>query len=271
MRSRVLQRVLLLSVVLGLAVAAAACGGSSSTAASDVVTGSGVQETKTYDLSGFTSVRVDKGVSTVVRRGHSFAVSASANENAVQYLRVSVEGDTLVVGLDPSKKYELVDASAEIVMPELSLLEVTAGGDAYAEKFTSTGDIAFTVSGAAQLNLERVRAASATMKASGGGKLGGGIVVSGALKVTAEGSMVTLLGKARRVDLTGSRASMVSLKNVTAQTVNVVLVEASKASVWASKTVNVAMNGASGLDYYGPAALGKTDIAGVSQLNHIEE
>ena len=270
MRSRVLQRALILSVVLGLAVAAAACG-SSPKPTSDVVTGSGVQKKKSYDLSGFTSVRVGEGVSAVIRPGASFAVSASANENAVQYLQVTVEGDTLVVGLDPAKKYELVDAYAEIVMPELASLEVTAGGDGYAEKFKAAGDIALTVSGTGQLNVERIRAGSASLKATGGGKLGGGIVVGDKLTVTAEGSQVTLLGRARTVALTGSKGSVISLKNVAAQTVNVVLVDASKASVRASKTVNVAMAGASGLDYYGPAQLGKTDVTGASQLSHIEQ
>ena len=271
MRSRVLQRALLLSVVLVLAVAAAACGGSSNEAASGVVTGSGVQKAKDYDFSGFTSVRVDKGVSATVRQGDVYAVSASTNENAVQYLKVTVEGDTLVVGLDPSKQYDLVDAYAEIVMPDLASLEVTAGGDAYAQRFAASGDVALTVSGAAQLNVDGMHVGSATVKALGGGKLGGGIIVDDTLTVASEGSQVTLLGRALTVGLTGTKGSIVSLKNVVARTVNVVLTDASKASVRATKTVNVAMAGASGLDYYGPAKLGKTDITGASQLSHIEQ
>lgn len=274
MRSGVLLRALVVSFVLALGVAAAACGGSSSSATSDeagVVTGTGVQKTQTFDLSGFTSVRVSQGFSVVIEKGDSFAVSASVNENLVDHLQVEVQGDTLVIALDPAKTYRLADLSAQVTMPELAGLEVQGNADAYATGFKSKGDVSLKASGAGRISVDGMKAASATLAVSEGGMLGGKMVVSGALVMSAAGaSQAIVAGAARTVELTADGASEVSLKDLAAVTASVTLSGGSRASVRASKTVDVSLAEASSLDLYGTAELGETNVQGASQINRIQ-
>jgi len=264
-------RVVVVSLILVLGGAVAACGGSSS-AESGVVTGTGVQKTRTYDFSGFTSVRVTHGFSVVIQQGDAFAVSASVDENLVQYLRVEVQGDTLSIGLDPSVTYRLTDVSAEVTMPDLSSLEVAEAADVYAVGFEVAGDLSLLVSGAGQLNVEGMKAANASLEVAGGGRLGGELTVGGTWTMKAsEAGKAIFSGAARSVDLTASGASEVSLKNLAAKTASVTLTGASSASVRASRTLDVALAQASTLDYYGSAELGRADVTGASQINHIQQ
>lgn len=269
MKAGVAVRRVVVSLVLLLALVAAACG--ESTVESDAVTGSGSAATKTYTLSGFTAIQADQGFSVVVTRGESFAVSVSADENLVQYLTVEVRGDALYLGLDPAKTYRLANLKAEVTMPELSGVEVMRAADVFVEGFTTKGDLALKVADAGQLNVDALKAQSATLEVSGAGRLGGKLVVKGALTVSAAGgSQAILIGAARTVTLTASEASEVSLKGVASQTATVELTGGSRASVRASKTVNAALAEASALDYYGTAQLGEMNVAGASQVQHFQ-
>ena len=269
MRAGLAPRSVVVSLILLLAVVAAACG--ESTVESDVVTGSGGSTTKTYALSGFTAVQADQGFSVAVTRGESFAVSVSAEESLIQYLEVEVRGDALYLGLDPSRTYRLATLTAEVTMPELSGVEVTRAADVFVEGFTTKGDLTFTVADAGELSIDALKAQDATFEMSGAARLGAKLALSGALSVTARGgSQAVLAGVARSVEVKASEASVVSLQGVAARTATVELTGASKTSVRASRTVNAAVSEASALDYYGTAELGEMNVAGTSQVQHIQ-
>jgi hypothetical protein len=73
-------------VVLLLVVFAAGCGGVAGLGGE--VTGSGNPVTKQYDYSDFSGVRVDSAFAATVTRGDAFAVSVTADDNLVKYLRI---------------------------------------------------------------------------------------------------------------------------------------------------------------------------------------
>lgn len=269
MRAGVVARSVVVSLVLLFAVAVAACG--ESTVESDVVTASGGSTTKTYALSGFTAVHADQDFSVAVTRGESFAVSVSAEESLIQYLTVEVRGDALYLGLDPSRTYRLASLTAEVTMPELSGVQVTGAADVFVEGFTTEEALTFTVADAGRLDIDALKAQDATFELSGASRLGGKLALAGALSVIARGgSQAVLAGVARTVDVQASEASLVSLQRVAARTATVELTGGSKASVRAGRTVNASLSEASAMDYYGTAELGEMDVAGMSQVQHIQ-
>lgn len=270
MRSGVVLRGVVVSLLVLLGVTGAACGGSGSSSGGDAVTGSAGKATKKYDSTGFTAVHAAQGASVVVQQGDTFAVSVTVNENLVQYLTVEVQSDTLQIGLDPSQKYRLADLSAEVTMPDLSGIDVTEAADVLAKGFMSKGDLTLKVSGAGQLSVEGMKAGNATLEVSEASRLGGRLVLSGRLTMMAsDAGKAIISGASRTVGLTGTGASQVSLKDFAAQTATVHLTGGSNATVRATKTVNVTLDGASTLHYYGPAKLGNTDVNGASQVNHM--
>lgn len=270
MRSAVTLRRVLASVALVLLLAPlGACGGAS---VAGVVVGSSGRTTKEYEYSGFTNVQVDQQFSVNVRQGKTFAVSVAVNDNLLQYLRVEVQGDTLHLGLDPSKKYTLADLTADVTMPEVDSVTVDGASDANVDGFVTSGSLAFDAAGASRLSLSSLKAKDASVEMSGGSKMGGDLLLTGDIDVTVSGaSQAVLTGGGRNLRLVVSGASAVALKAFKVQDADVTLSGASQADVYAVGTIDLEASGASRFVYYGPAELGKSNVTGASQISHITE
>jgi hypothetical protein len=259
----VLRYVVAIFVVL-LLVAAAGCGSSSG----GEVVGSSAVTTKALDLNGFTAVRVDNDFSATVSRGDAFKVAVTVNENLVKYLKVEVKGDTLHVGLDPTVTYRLTDLRADITMPSVSGVEVTGASDAYVTGFSSTGALDLKASGAGQLSMKDVKAGAVTFDASGGSRIEGQLACTELSGVSSGGSTVTMGGSSPAAKLEASGGSKLLLNLFAMQDAAVKLSGASQAAVLVNGTLDVDISGASKLDYYGTAQLGKTSVTGASQITH---
>jgi len=232
------------------------------------VTGSGTTATKSYDLSGFTGLRLDNSCDATVTRGDAFAVDVSVDDNLVQHLVVEVKGDTLHIGLDPGYVYVNAHLSARVTMPELETLELSGAALADVSGFSSEAPLEFRLSGASKLSLSGVRCGDVSFDISGASSLTGrlesqafGGEVSGAGDVGLEGSGTTL-------KVEGSGASDVGLRYFAVQDADVTLSGASSGQVRVSGTLNVDASGASQLDYFGSPTLGDVNVSGGSEVNH---
>jgi hypothetical protein len=266
-RAGVVLRYVVAVVALLLLVAAAGCGSSSG----GEVVGSSAVTTKAYDLNGFTAVRVDNDFSATVSRGDAFKVSVTVNENLVKYLKVEVKGDTLHIGLDPTVKYRLTDLRADITMPGVGGAEVSGASDAYLTGFSSGGTLDLKASGAGQLSIKDVKAGAVTFDGSGGSRIEGQLACDDLSGVASGGSTVTMGGSASTAKLEASGGSKLLMNRFAMQDTSVKLSGASQAAVLVNGTLDVDLSGASKLDYYGPAQLGKTSVTGASQITHIQK
>ena len=267
MRAGVVHRYVVAVVLLLLLGAAVGCGSSSG---GEVVGTSGVT-TKAFDLSGFTAVRVDNDCSATVSRGDAFKVSVTVNENLVQYLQVEVKGDTLHIGLDTAKKYRLADLRAEITMPSIAGAEASGASDAYLTDFSSTDALSLKASGASQLSLRDVKAGAVTFDGSGASRIEGSLACDDLSGVVSGASTATMAGSASTATLEGSGASKVLMNQFMVKNLTVTLSGASQGAVRATAKIDVDLSGASKLDYYGTARLGKASVTGVSQISHIQD
>jgi hypothetical protein len=101
-----------------------------------VIENSGVLVVQEHTLTGFDKVEVSDGFDVEIKRGDAFRVVTNVEENLLPYVQVSLEGDTLKVGIDSTKTYHMVNITkrAEVTLPELAgvaadfLSEVTVSG-----------------------------------------------------------------------------------------------------------------------------------------------
>jgi hypothetical protein len=267
-RPGVLSRGIVAAVVSLLFVTAVGCG--SSTSESTVV-GSAGATTKKYDLSGYSAVRIDNAFSATVTGGKDFATSVTVNENLVEYLVVEVEGDTLHIGLKPGTDFRLTDLNAEVTLPSLAGVELSGASNAYVSDFSSGDALALTVSGASRLSVKDVKAGDVTLDVSGAGILEG-VIKAGKVGGAVSGAgQVGLTGSVSAVKLDISGGSTVPLNELSATDADMTLSGGSKASVRVSGVLNAHPSGGSLLQYYGTGKLGDVNVAGASQLTHIQD
>lgn len=155
------------------------------------VTGSGNVVTQEEAITGFDSLDISQGFQVDVSQADTFSVIIRVDENLVEHLRVSKQGNILKIGLDQTRSYVAVTLRAEVTMPELVGLELSGGSRATASG--SGDDIAIDASGGSGADLASFPVENAVIDASGGSQVT--VNVSGMLTVDASGgSQVSYLG-----------------------------------------------------------------------------
>lgn len=254
-------------VLLALAVAAAGCD-MPSTGGLGRVTGSGTPQTKTFDLAGFTKVRADYGFDVQVTRADAYGVTVTVDDNLVRELRVSKEGDTLVIGMnDQYTVYDRATLKATVTMPRLTGVEVSGAAGVAASGFASGDPLDVAASGAGVVKLSGVRAGKVGMQVSGGARLEGDLEAEELSGEVSGGGLVTLNGSAARLRAEASGAGELGLGGMTVQDADLRLSGGAKGKVTVTGTLNVQASGGATLDYAGSPQLGTVDTSGGATVN----
>lgn len=230
------------------------------------VVGSGKPVTKQYDDAGFTRVSVDSGFDVTVTRGGAFAVSVTADDNVVEHLRVSVEGDTLHIGLEPNRAYRDTTLTATVTMPSLAGLEASGASKAAASGFASGDPLGLQVSGASRLALKGVRAGEVTVEVSGAGDLTGGLEAEALGGDVSGTGTVSLQGAAAKLQIGASGAGNLELGGMTAQDADLELSGGADAVVRVTGTLDVSASGGATLVYSGSPTLGRMEVSGGAEV-----
>ena len=186
------------------------------------VTGSGTPVTETKSITGFTSVSAAMGFNVEITESSTFSVRVTVDDNVVDRLRVTKEGDTLTIALDPGI-YTSMTLRAVVTMPDIEGLELSGG---------SRGTISGFV-GLASLDLE----------------------LSGGSHVDVEGSAIELT-----VDASGG--STLDLENFPVHDADIVFSGGSSGTISLDGTLDANVSGGSRLWYIGSPTLGDIDTSG---------
>jgi len=95
----------------------AGCGG--------VLTGSGNVETKEYTFSDFNEVEISSAFEFDISQSSSYSVRVTADDNVLEKVEVTKEGNTLKIGLKTIPSLGPATLKAEVTMPELRGLSVS--------------------------------------------------------------------------------------------------------------------------------------------------
>jgi len=135
----------------------------------DTLTGSGTAVTETKSITGFTSVSAAMGFNVEITESSSYSVIVTVDDNVVDKLKVTKEGDTLSIALEPGI-YVAMTLRAVVTMPNIEGLELSGGSRGSVSGFVGLASLDLELSGGSHADVEG-SANALTVDASGGSTL----------------------------------------------------------------------------------------------------
>ncbi len=212
-----------------------------------VLTGSGDLETKEYAFTDFNRVEVSSAFEFEVRQSGSYSISVTADDNVIEKVRVTKDGDTLKIGLETIPRLGSLTLKAVVTMPHLSALIISGASRGIVSDFSSTSDVNIRVSGASKVE-GNITAGDADFNVSGA-------------------SIVQLQGSAKDIVANVSAASHFHLGDFTVNNANLTFSGASTGTVNVSGRLDANLSGASKLSYIGEPTMGTINTSGASALS----
>jgi hypothetical protein len=209
--------------------------------------GSGNLETETYDFANFNEVEISSAFEFEIEQSNSYSINITADDNVMEYIRVSQDGQTLKIKLGTITWFGPVTLRASVTMPELGGLEISGASRGTVSDFSSTDDLDITVSGASRLS---------------------GDITAGDVEFDISGaSTIQLEGSANDIDADVSGASSLNLDDFTVNNANVDLSGASSGTIKLNGRLDADISGASRLWYIGEPTMGDINTSGASTIS----
>jgi len=209
--------------------------------------GSGNLETEEYAFTNFTEVEISSAFEFEIKQSSSYSINVTADDNIMDYVRVSQDGQTLKIGLGTVTWLGPVTLRASVTMPQLSDLTVSGASHGTVSDFSSTEDLDITVSGISRVT----------------GDITAGNVefdISGASTIRLEGSANDMVA-----DVSG--VSSFNLGDFTVNNADVDFSGASSGTVNLNGRLDADLSGASKLWYIGEPTMGTINTSGASTIS----
>ncbi len=200
-----------LPLALAMTVSACSAEGTSSSKDGKRTVVAGPATTQSFDLKGFTGVKVTGPDDVTIRQGDAFAISAKGPQAELAELEIVLDGSTLSIGRKREgfsfTRHDSDGVEISITMPKLQALKLTGSGSIDAD--TLDADAAtLDVTGSGDVTVAKLTAKSADLDVSGSGNIEvkGGTIDSGDFGVTGSGDIDAdgLVAKTLAVSITGS-------------------------------------------------------------------
>ena len=209
--------------------------------------GSGNLETEEYAFADFTKVEISTAFEFEIQQSSSYNISVTADDNVMDYVQVSQDGQTLKIGLGTVSWFGPKTLRASVTMPQLSDLTVSGASRGNVYDFSSTEDVNITVSGASRVN---------------------GDITAGNIEFDISGaSTVQLEGSANDMVAGVSGASRLNLGSFTVNNANVNFSGATSGTINLHGRLDADISGASRLSYIGEPTMGTINTSGASTLS----
>jgi Putative auto-transporter adhesin, head GIN domain len=213
------------------------------------VSGNGVIKTEDHQVSSFKNVEVSGSINVYVSQGDLKPVRVEGDENLLQYIEVSQEGDKIIVRDRPG--YNLAptnDMRIYITSPVYNDIEVSGASDIIGQmKIVNPENLELRASGAGDIKME-VDAPKLTADISGSGS-------------------IDLKGQTKDVDLGLSGAGHAHCYELLAESTKVDISGAGSAEVYASVKLDAEVSGAGSVSYKGNAETVIQHVSGVGSIS----
>ena len=212
------------------------------------VVGSGKQVTVEKELSGFSKIDASSAFQVKITQSEEYSVVLTVDEKVEPYLDVSVQGDTLRIGVRPGLTLAgaAFPLNAVVSMPRLTGVALSGASGATVGGFKSADRLDADLSGASKLT---------------------GEIETGDVRFQVSGaSGLTLSGKGQKMALEVSGAGQGNLEGFAVSDATVNLSGASRATVNVSGRLDAEVSGASTLRYTGSPTLGSIQSSGGSSI-----
>ena len=229
--------------------------------------GSGKLQTENYNYSNFTRVEVSSAFKVEITPSSSYSVEVTADDNLLEYVEVSKEGETLKIGLKTVTLLWPVTLEAKITMPELRGLVLSGATRGTVSSFSSTKNLDIELSGASSLGLVDISAGDVKFNVHGASKVTGNIVANDTEFNIDGASTAQLKGSAIGMTVDAEGASRVELAGFKVENVAIKLSGASTGTVNVHGRLDADLGEASKLSYIGEPTMGTIKTSGASTLS----
>jgi cytoskeletal protein CcmA (bactofilin family) len=243
--------------------------------------GSGNFETERYAFANFTEVEISDAFKFEIEQSSSYSIDVTADDNVMEYVRVSQDGQTLKIGLGRDlhigpvtlkiglgilPNLESVTLRASVTMPQLRNVIISGASRGTITGFNSTDDLAIDVSGASKVTGD-ITAGDAAIDVSGLSMFTGDITagdvafhISGASTIQVDGSANDMVA-----DVSGDRHF--NLDDFTVNNADVNFSGASSGTINLDGRLDGDLSGASKLWYIGEPTMGIINTSGAAKVS----
>jgi hypothetical protein len=209
--------------------------------------GSGNLETEQYAFTNFTEVEIGSAFEFEIKQSSSYSINVTADDNVMDYVQVSKDGQTLTIRLRRFISIGPVTLRASVTLPQLHGLTASGASRGTVSNFSSNEDLDITVSGASRVT---------------------GDVTAGNVEFGISGaSTIQLEGSASDIDANVSGASHFNLEAFTVNNADVNFSGASSGTVNLNGRLDANLSGASRLWYIGEPTMGDINTSGASTIS----
>jgi hypothetical protein len=209
--------------------------------------GSGNLETEAYAFADFTEVEIGSAFEFEIKQSGSYSINVTADDNVMDYVQVSKDGQTLKIRLGRVSLLGPVTLRASVTIPQLRGLTVSGASRGAVSDFSSTEDLNIAVSGASRVT---------------------GDITAGDIGFDVSGaSTIQLEGSANDIAANVSGASHFNLDAFTVNNADVNFSGASSGTVNLDGRLDANLSGASRLLYIGEPTMGDINTSGASTLS----
>ena len=212
-----------------------------------VLVGSGNLETEEYTFANFTRIEISSAFEFEVKQSSSYSINVTADDNVIDYVQVSQDGQTLKIRLGTVPGLRLVTLKASVTMPQLHGLTASGASRGTVSVFSSTEDLDITVSGASRVTGD-ITAGNVDFEISGA-------------------STIELEGSGNDMDANVSGASRFNLDDFIVNNADVNISGASTGTINLTGRLDANASGASTLLYIGEPTSTDINTSGASTVS----
>jgi len=212
------------------------------------LTGSGNLVIREEPISDFNKVDISHSFDVNISQGKHFSVIIRVDDNLVEHLQVVKQGSTLKIGLNPNRDYTIRDATmeAEVIMPELTGLDLSSSSHATITGFKSTKDLSIDLSSSSSLQGD-IEAGDVSFDLS-------------------SSSDVVINGSGQNTTIEASSSSVVDLSKFPVADAAINISSSSTVTVNASGRLDVDASSSSDVYYLGNPLMGEIDTSSGSSV-----
>ena len=220
-----------------------------------LVRGSGNVLVEERAVSGFDKILVEGAGRIILTQGNEESLTIETDDNLMKYIKAEVIGNTLEIGFAD----DVVFSSGKGQFA----LDPT---DGFIFRISVINLQAIAVSGAADIEMEKIKTDRFDIDLSGAGQVTIGDLDAVSLKVVVSGAGdVDIAGRVEDQVIRLSGLGRYQSFNLESQEASITISGAGGANVWATKSLDVSISGAGDVKYYGNPAVNPS-ISGVGRI-----
>lgn len=233
---------------------------------------SGEVITKNYEITDFTGVDIGSTFKAQITMADSYSVKVTFNKNLENHIKVSKDGEKLVINMKGVMITGRATLEAEITMPSIASVNFSGASHGTLKEFNLNNDFTSNISGASTLEFMDVNITGAfNNTVSGASRNTGSISANSMDLIVSSASTMEFTGTVNDMKLEVSGASSAKFSSLSVKNVNALVSGASNATIKVSEKLDVSVSGASRLEYIGSSNLviGEVNITGASTFKKV--